>query len=191
MKDYDIGYLLGYLCARGSIVIDEKNGNYYLCFRKPPDNVRRKIIEVYGKASVLKREVRVYGKTIVTTTIKMVRGWNLWSVPKICFGNRDFRIGFLRGFFDERAYIRYRERVTRNKKCRQWSIRVDDVNHRGLVGIKRLLELEGIKSILFKVKNRWRLEIDGKTWVTIFLKKVGFENKEKEAKLQQLLGLVI
>jgi len=168
----DFGFVVGWLCGRGSVVYDEKHGNYYLTFRKVDEHLIRKLESVYGKFTKLKKEVRVYGKHFVKEVLKMIGDGKSWCVPNLAFSHEGFRRGFLMGYFHVRGKFRLRIRVVGGKKVRSYILYVNDVNLKGLRGVKKLLEMEGIKSLLFKTGVCYRLEIHGKTWVELFKRKV-------------------
>ena len=211
----EAGFVCGVLCGSGHISIGS-NGNYSVSletkskdmaviFRENLHKVmskRPKLCE-YDKLYKNKRHtaylVSVYGKKAV---LKFADKYSFrksparqWKVPGQAFKNRRFRIGFLRGFFDSKGtiIIRIKSRKsginkTPRKTFKTRNIRAASTNKRGLEQVRELLELEGIKSMLYRAGRCFVLDIEGKTRLALFGDKINFSIPSKRKKLEMAIS---
>jgi DNA-binding transcriptional regulator WhiA len=204
---FDIGYVCGVLCSCGSVVWDEENGNYSLrletkdrefclVFQEKLENVVNKKVHLYCKKSpgepggCKTYVVQFYGKK----EIEWLAGkWNLaggawaWQVPQAAFENRVFRKGFLRGFFDGGGSVKARIVERKGVREKRRAIRAYSVNAEGLKQVRRLLELEKIKAMMYKSGRCYCIDIEGKMKAEIFNRNVGFGVTQKRQKLEEAL----
>lgn len=207
---FDAGYVCGVICSDGSI--EWNKGNYRISLESKDkgfvENFLHKLsalvnknINIHTRTRIYKNKnyttylVNCYGKKIVS---EFLQRWELkkadsfsWGVPIIAFGSQEFRRGFLQGFFDGEATIRIR--FKKMKRCgsvtKIRNIRVQLVNRVGLEEIRHLLELEGIKCMLYPAGHKYfMLDIEGKFRLNLFKEKIGFSIKEKQEKLEYALS---
>jgi len=209
--DFNAGYVCGALCSDGCIVFSKKFGNYCISLEtKDLDFAllfKSRLYEVTGKEPSLNKRKRKYkdyehfthvvtlwGKDIIKNFIKkynLVTGPLSWHVPKIAYDDEIFRKGFLQGFFDGSGHIRLRLRKHKDEhfqKCR--TLRITSVNETGINEIKKLLELEGVNSVIYSNGSSFILEIDGLNRVSAFVKKINFGIKRKKELAEAFLDPV-
>ncbi|MEM5878037.1 MAG: LAGLIDADG family homing endonuclease [Candidatus Aenigmatarchaeota archaeon] len=200
--DSEFGYLMGMLIAKGRI--NEKNSDYYISIESSDGNLDSIISRIFILCNmpykVIERKRLSPGK-VHTSKLFIVRGKlyveklksyevstgrREWDIPSRAYISRDFRIGFLQAMFDFAGNIRYR--LKGRQKCR--SIRISSINSKGLESVKKLIEMEGIKSYIYKNGKTNILEIDGKNNVSIFVKKIGFTHRQKNELVKTILDPV-
>lgn len=205
---FAVGYVCGALCADGGIYLDARHGNYQIQLETPEREFAEKLraylsscVEKEVKIYETKRKqykglpyktfiVPLYRKRLVTDFANkwgVVTGSYSWKLPEIAFVNREFRTGFLRGFFDGEATIRIRFRSKPWREKRR-NVRVTSANKRGLEQLKELLEKEGIKSIIYPADRYWCLDIEGRRRLATFQEKVGFSLQKKKQKLENAIN---
>ncbi len=203
--DFEFGYVCGVLCGNGHILQDQKNGNYGVSLESGDAEAlrffSRCLRNVFGaktKTSFRKRERNAANPQVLycysrETSIKILDafegsfGTHQWMPPKKAHTIPAFRTGFLRGFFDHKGSvrIRYKKSGTRFEKVR--NIRASSVNLRGLFAVKRLLFLEGIQCIIYRCKTLHVLDIEGKTRLESYQKKINFTPSEKKKRLENAI----
>lgn len=203
--DFESGYIAGVLCGRGHILQDQKNGNYGVSLESADMELlrffSRCLHNVFGaktKISSLKRARNaanshiLYGYSKETSkkiygAFKSHIGTHNWQSPAQAHTNPVFRTGFLRGFFDHKGSvrIRYKKSGTRFEKVR--NIRASSVNLRGLFAVKKLLLLEGIKCIIYRCKTLHVLDIEGKSRLESYQKKINFTSSKKKKRLENAI----
>jgi len=195
------GYVCGAICSSGKIVWDEKHSNYYISLETGQEEYANLFAEalerIVGKEvkrgermrSIPTRTVTVYGKKDVSA---LARRWELspgrrnWSVPRDAFTDSDFRGGFVRGFFDGNGSVSV-SIEDYGKRTKKRSIRAYSVNRKGLTGVKRLLEMEGVKSIMYPCGDSFTIKISGKMRLEMFMHRIGFGLNDKMRDLDRAL----
>ncbi|MEM2174585.1 MAG: LAGLIDADG family homing endonuclease [Candidatus Micrarchaeia archaeon] len=109
-----------------------------------------------------------------------------WKVPSRAFSSEEFRREFLKAVFDFSGLIRARKRKGRKERC----LRLSSINKEGLMSLKVLLEMEGIKALCYKMGKGYVLEINGKHNLQIYAEKIGFENEKKRTLVKKILNPV-
>ncbi len=203
--DFDFGYVCGVLCGNGHILHDKKNGNYGVSLESKDTEALRffscclhDVLGAKTKTISRKRErnttsphaLYCYSKKSSKKLIDAFGGsfgTHHWMPPKKAHTSPAFRTGFLRGFFDYKGSvrIRYKKSGTRFEKVR--NIRASSVNLRGLFAVKRLLFLEGIQCIIYRCKTLHVLDIEGKTRLESYQKKINFTPSEKKKLLENAI----
>jgi len=205
--DFDVGYVCGALCARGHVVWDEKRKHYTITLEIKNDEFAKvfserishivpKVImlnlkKTYRGRMYITNVIRIYGKEVIRNLFnenKLKVGCRDWKVPPRAYKDERFRKGFLQGYFDGDGHVNVRLRKHKNGKLqRRWSIKATSANKDGLIEIKKLLYLEGVKSYVYQTGNYFVVEIDGKTNVMLFKNNVNFGVKNKREKLESSL----
>ena len=206
-KLFHVGFIVGVLCSDGYIWWDKKGGHYAFVleskdrefveiFRNNLSIFFNKKLKIYERLRKYKNRdyktyiLIIYGKKQISKFldsfhIKKAGTYN-WSVPIFAFKNQRFRRGFLRGFFDGEGTVRIR---IRKKKGKTRSVRVSSVNKKGLYEVKKLLELEGIKSMFYPQGEKcFMVDIEGKNRLKLFQKKINFSISRKREKLEEALA---
>jgi len=204
------GYTCGVLCADGWIALDTKHGNYVISletkerefalrFRFSLSHCAQKESRIYETKNKRYKElpyktfiVSLYGKRIVKD---FKNKWGIrtgsysWKVPGIAFIDGGFRRGFLRGYFDGEGHVRLRLKKTRGGwRGKRRLIRVTSANLSGLKQVKKLLEMEGIRSIIYSTGKYWCLDIEGKYRASIFKRKINFGLTKKRRVLSRIIS---
>lgn len=208
---FDAGYVCGVICSDGFIVWNERHGNYCITLESKDksfvENFSCKISVLLNKNTVIFPHKRMYknqeyityiinfyGKKIILEFLEI---WGLkksdsftWEVPKIAFESQEFRRGFLQGFFDGEGTVRIRfKRMKAGYTVKIRNVRTTSVNKRGLEEIRQLLELEGIRCMLYPAGNKYfMLDIEGKFRLNLFKEKIGFSIQKKKEKLEHALS---
>ena len=190
----DLGYICGMLIAKGRI---NRKRNFYLSIEtsdKELLEIAVKKLSILGQVKINKRKRGDFESFLVVMRGDAARtissygintGRYEWNVPSQAFTLRDFRINFTKAFFDFSGTIKARKRKNGYKER---VMKVSSVNKEGLTGVKALLEMEGIKSVLYKSGKFFVLEINGKTRLENFLEKIGLEKKSKVDLLKKILN---
>ena len=199
---FEAGYVCGILCSQGSVVKDEKYGNYKISLETQDRELASEFQNVLE--SVIKKNVRfkeverksgganaflvyVYGKGEVETLGEWGVKRGVWKVPELALGNQEFRRGFLRGFFDAGGTTIRRVVEREGKKEKRRIIRVYSMNLAGLEQVKELLEFEQIKPLLYQTGKCFCLDIEGKLKTELFKRYVGSSLQWKNDCLEGLL----
>lgn len=206
--DFSAGYVCGTLCSDGTIAWNEKFGNYAIVLEVKDGGFAEAFLhhlnscvskeaklriqtKLYKQKPYWTHVVYLYGKAVVG---EFVRKWGLkagthnWEVPKHAYENESFRRGFLRAFFDGEGSIRIRIKKRANGKSdKRRIIRATSVNKEGLSSVRKLLEIEGMKSMLYPVGNAYCIDMEGKTKMEIFERNIGSNHSEKRRKIKDAL----
>ncbi len=203
--NFNAGYTCGVLCSDGTVEWRKKFGNYLISLETIDDEFADRFLFMLATLTEGKLKSyqcrKIYKEKKYITNIVILRGkryvklfidkWGVktgsrtWKAPPMAFKDRDFRKGFLQGFFDGDGTVRLRLRAHKDgskQKCR--SVRVTSVNLNGLKQIKQLLKLEGVDCVIYPVKNYFFLDIDGKNRVTKFVKNINFGLSRKGKKVE-------
>ena len=201
------GYVSGVLCSDGKIVWNEKYGNYAISLETMTKeladlflNNLTRVIEkrprvgkhkrIVGGSIVHMNTVTVYGKKIIEN---FMNRWGLrcgkrdWVVPRLCWNDKEFRRGFLRGFFDGSGSVSSVIRSSGGKRIKERALRIYSINRKGLSVLKELLLTESIKSILYASGDCYVIKIGGKTRMRLFKETVGFGLTHKKQRLEEAL----
>lgn len=193
------GYVCGVLCGTGYVIM----GRNHAIGLETSDKVFAELFAVklgacLGKQPnirVKQREkpahvVTLYGKDQIKAFVgkwSLMTESNALSIPKVAYNDREFRIGLLRGFFDAKASIITKQR---NVFLPVWDryISVVSTDKSLLEAVQKLLAVEDIDNSLFRHGNRlWSIRIGGRTRMSAFQEKVGFELARKKARLVDAL----
>ena len=202
--NFSAGYVCGVLCSDGKVVWSEKHSNYAISLETKNDEFARLFmnnlklhVEKEPRMGTHKRKngdqtfhmnmITVYGRKDVGRFLSkwgLIHGRRNWSVPAITWNDIDFRRGFLRGFFDGNGSVS----VSVNKdEGKRRAIILYSVNEKGLREVHKLLEKEGIKSIMYPVGKCFAVKISGKMRIQTFIEKVNFGLTDKKRRLDKAL----
>ncbi len=99
------------------------------------------------------------------------------NLPIKILDKSEKRVYFLKGFFEGKSSISVKNRIIKISGKRGQ-----------LEQIKKLLELENIEAWIYKNRNYFSLNLEGKIKCTIFKEKIGFLSEEKKEKLEKLVS---
>jgi hypothetical protein len=194
--DLELGYISGMLAAKGHINIKK---DFYISIETSDlelVEIAKRFLSLFGNIKITQKErgglktflvmLRGNGAKHIASH-EIITGRREWNVPPQAFTSEEFRIGFLRAFFDFSGTIKARLRKSGQKER---VMKVSSINEKGLKHIKALLELEGIKAMVYKSCKSYVLEINGKNNLEIFLRKIGFEKNSKKETLKRIIDPV-
>lgn len=199
----DCGYVCGVLCGAGYVIM----GRNHVIGLETSDKEFAGLfaaklgacLEKQPVICVKRREkpsyvVTLYGKDQIKA---FVGKWSLMtepnspSIPNEAYDNREFRIGFLCGFFDAKASIITKQR---NMVLPVWDryIGVVSTNKALLECVQKLLAVENIDGSLFRHGAKlWSIRIGGRKRLSAFQEKAGFELVWKKARLVDALTSLV
>lgn len=188
--------ICGFLAGDGSILVrKDNNGKLHYVVRFFPDHESlAKIFEkdfhyLYGKHPrlVKKRnhfELICYSKPIVEDLMAAGNfGVERWRVPSFVLEDKQYKLEWLRSFFDSEAYVG------------ENYIKLQTVNKSGMADVVRLLTDFGLipSEYTYEPKNKnWNkvyILILNKGESSKFLGKIGFGHKLKMEKLRTIAGI--
>jgi hypothetical protein len=190
----DLGYVCGMLAAKGRI---NRKRDLYLSVEtsdKELLEIALKKLSTLGQIRVNKRNRNGFESFLAVlrgNAVKVVISYDMntgrheWNVPSQAFTSKEFRINFIKAFFDFSGTIKARKR---NNGQKERVMKVSSINQEGLKNIKSLLEIEGVKSIFYKSGKNFVLEINGKNNLEIFLEKIGLEKQSKKELIKKILN---
>ena len=205
--NFSVGYVCGVVCSDGKMVWDEKHGNYYISLETKSKELAELFLENIkpliekepsirtnerrtGGVTIFMNIVSVYGRKTIEHLVSrygISSGRKKWSVPRAAWDNSDFRIGFLRGFFDGSGSVSVYIETKGSRKIKKRSIRLYSVNQEGLLQFRKLLDSEGIKSIMYASGDIHTIKISGKTRLQLFRDRIGFGLTDKKEALEEAL----
>jgi intein-encoded DNA endonuclease-like protein len=204
---FSAGYVCGVICSDARIVWDEKHSNYYIMLETMNSEFAEmfyeniaKLVEKEPRTGTHKREknrqiihmktVTVYGRGSVEAFVNkwgVSYGRRNWSVPDMAWNDDVFRKGFLMGFFDGNGSVCVSIENRGDKKTKKRSLKLHSVNSCGLNEIRKLLENEGIKSMIIQSGGCYTIKISGKTRLEVFRNRIGFGLSNKRDLLDNAL----
>jgi len=196
ITEADLGYICGMLVAKGRI---NRKGDFYLSLETSDKEILEtatKKLSLLDQIKVNRRKRGSFESFLIIVRgngVKIIDSYHLstgrheWNVPSQTFTSRDFRVSFLKAFFDFSGTIKVRKRIGGQKER---VMKVSSINQEGLNNIKMLLNMEGIKSMIYKSGKGFVLEINGKKNLENFLEKIGLEKESKKELLEKILNPV-
>ncbi len=197
----DCGYVCGVLCGAGYVIMGRNHViGLETSYKEFAELFAEKLASCVNKTpsvNVKQREKPAYAVTLYgKNQIKAFVGkWSLMTdsndlhIPKAAYEDYEFRIGFLRGFFDAKASIITKQR---NMVLPVWDryISVVSTNKALLEQIVSLLAVDNIDSSLFRHGTKmWSIRIGGRTRMTAFQKNLDFGLAWKKVRLADALTL--
>lgn len=193
--EFETGYVCGMLAAKGHV--NEKGFSISLeTADQELAEIAKRFLSLFGEIKIRQRErnglktsiVMLKGDDVKALTSRGIKtGRREWNVPSEAFSSENFRLGFLRAFFDFSGTIKVR---LRKKGQKERVMKIASINENGLRQVRALLDIEGVKAMLYKSGKSCVLEINGKNNLDIFLKKIGLEKRSKKELLEKALDPV-
>ncbi|MBI3413298.1 MAG: hypothetical protein HY051_04415 [Candidatus Aenigmarchaeota archaeon] len=196
MEQGALGYACGVLCGRGFIRRGRNNCvGIQTSSRRLAEEFSSSLrgligYEILPKAKTISGKeyftVNAYGKNVVGIfdAIDFRPTRRGWSPPRLTEENREFRLGFLAGFFDATSFVYFnREKFYASGGGYRY-VRVTSVNPNGLAGIRKLLGIEGVECAFRTRRGLAYLVLRGRWRLDAFMEKVALRT-EKKISLEQ------
>ncbi len=167
MNDIKLGYLIGVLFLKGTMLA--KEGNFVLSLRSKRKVVVEKVAKILGEIGEVDMKVfrypssknisygtRIYSRKLVAKVIKLME--NLEGELR----REEFVKGFLKGVLESKGSYSLKVEKRNGRVRTVPRIRINSVNREKLRLVKGLLGRLGINASLSRAGKLWQLEIKGK-----------------------------